>query len=1526
MNKKLNSDLLLNQTKDLIWMVDHQLYLVYANKAYLDLMKEVTGVEKELNTPILVDGFGQGYIEKWRGYYERALSGDTFTIEEHFFHPVGKEMQYGHISFSPIKNDEGKINCVACRNTDVTSIIREKYRASSLMDSSLDVFCTIDEVGNFVYVSEAATKHWGYTPQELIGKPYVSYIIEEDIPKTKDIANAILNGEEIKSFVNRYKRKDGAIAYNQWSARRDKDAKLIYCVARDAKEKIEHENLLRQSELRFKALVQEGDDLTAILDSNGNYTYVSPTSFTILGIQPDELIGKSPFEFIHPEDAERTMASLQKITEQLKVQVEPFRFQNNKKEWRWVETVLTNMLDNPAVKGIVANSRDITTKKAEEQRLKLQESVITNTNDAVVITEAEPLDDPGPRIIYVNDAFTKMTGYTPEEVLGKSPRILQGPKTDKAELARLGKALRNWEPCKITIINYKKNGEEFWINFSVTPVANEKGWFTHWIAIERDVTVQKTEELKKDLVNNISDIFNQNIDTDLVTCLTALCKLIVKFGDFSFAEMWLPAIDGKTINCVTNYAESKAGNTFYSVDKNLNSLALGEGMPGYVWKNKKTAVWGDSDEKWDLFKRREAATKSGIDAMMGIPLKHNGEVIGILLLGTEKNKPALALHLELFQKLEATIATELNRKKIEIELAQIFNFTPDMICVAGFDGYLKRINSAGLALLGYSLEEMRSRPIKSFIHEEDRLLTIEKQIGLYNGENLRNFENRYLTKEGKIVWLSWTATSVLEHGIVYAVAKNITEEKKLRELNRQAGRSAKIGGWEFDLKSMTPYFTEETFRIYDLPFGSPPELEDGIKFYGPKAQPIIQAAVAQAIEYGTPYDLELPFNTAKGKNIWVRTLGNVELVDGKAVRLYGAIQDITDRKEAEKERNALLTTLEKSLNEIYIFDSESLKFSYVNKGALLNLGYSEQEIIALTPLDIKPEFTSTSFKELVTPLMNNEKKKIIFFTNHQRKDGSHYPVEVHLQLVIEGNNKRFLAIILDITARKKAEENLISTSERLRLATNAANIGVFDWDIKLNKLIWDDKMYEIFNVNPSEFNGAFEAWSATVHPEDIEMANKDVEDAISGVRDFDSNFRIVWKDKSIHYIKGNAQITRDSKGNAIRMIGTNWDITKEKVAEKTILLANERFEKVTEATNDIIWDWDIVNQNFYCSNAIDRLFGEGTAKSAKIEDVWKHFLHEEEAMVVRKSLYNALQDISCIHWEHEFRLITYDKKIVYIIDRARIIRDNKGKAVRLVGAKTDITEQKQLELQLKKLNENLQKHALELERSNEELEQFAFVASHDLQEPLRMISSFMDQLKRKYSDRLDEKALQYIHFATDGAKRMKQIILDLLLYSRANKPCEQKELINLNEIVSEYTQLRRKVIAEKKATITFQGLPSFETYRAPITQIFHCLLDNALKYVDEKKPPRIEISAQEKEKVWQFAIKDNGIGIDSKFYDKIFIIFQRLQNREEHDGTGIGLAIAKRSIEFLGGKIWLESELDKGSTFYFTILKIKKRT
>lgn len=223
--------------------------------------------------------------------------------------------------------------------------------------------------------------------------------------------------------------------------------------------------------------------------------------------------------------------------------------------------------------------------------------------------------------------------------------------------------------------------------------------------------------------------------------------------------------------------------------------------------------------------------------------------------------------------------------------------------------------------------------------------------------------------------------------------------------------------------------------------------------------------------------------------------------------------------------------------------------------------------------------------------------------------------------------------------------------------------------------------------------------------------------------------------------------------------------------------------------------------------------------------------------------------------------------------------------------------------------------------SNEELEQFAYVASHDLQEPLRMVSSFLTQLDKKYSDQLDEKANQYIHFAVDGAQRMRQIILDLLDYSRLNQDKNIREKVDLNKAISEVISLERSHIEEKEAQVNAQDLPTVMANPAAIKQVFKNLLNNALKYQKQGTKPEIEIGAEELETHWKFTFKDNGIGIAPDFHDNIFQIFQRLHTRDQYSGTGIGLAISKKIIERHGGEIWVESQVDGGSTFYFTINK-----
>jgi light-regulated signal transduction histidine kinase (bacteriophytochrome) len=241
----------------------------------------------------------------------------------------------------------------------------------------------------------------------------------------------------------------------------------------------------------------------------------------------------------------------------------------------------------------------------------------------------------------------------------------------------------------------------------------------------------------------------------------------------------------------------------------------------------------------------------------------------------------------------------------------------------------------------------------------------------------------------------------------------------------------------------------------------------------------------------------------------------------------------------------------------------------------------------------------------------------------------------------------------------------------------------------------------------------------------------------------------------------------------------------------------------------------------------------------------------------------------------------------------------------------DITERKRSE---RLLQESIE----ELARSNTELEQFTYIASHDLKEPLRMISSFTQLLEKRYKDKIDEDANDFIKFITEGVVRMQDLINSLLAYSRIGKLSKEFEKIDLNDVLKNVIDNLQQLINETNAEVIYDSLPSLFVDKNQLLQVFQNLISNAIKF-HGKESPQVRVSARPDNQCWVFSIRDNGIGIDPKDFERIFIIFQRLHAKDEYDGTGIGLAICKKIIEHHSGKIWVESEVGKGSTFYFSI-------
>jgi PAS domain S-box-containing protein len=248
----------------------------------------------------------------------------------------------------------------------------------------------------------------------------------------------------------------------------------------------------------------------------------------------------------------------------------------------------------------------------------------------------------------------------------------------------------------------------------------------------------------------------------------------------------------------------------------------------------------------------------------------------------------------------------------------------------------------------------------------------------------------------------------------------------------------------------------------------------------------------------------------------------------------------------------------------------------------------------------------------------------------------------------------------------------------------------------------------------------------------------------------------------------------------------------------------------------------------------------------------------------------------------------------------------------------DVTERRRGEIELKRVAARLAQQTAELERSNEELQQFAYVASHDLQEPLRMVASYTQLLARRYQGKLDQDADEFIAYAVDGARRMQALINDLLTYSRVGTRGGELVPTDANEVFDHVVADLGAAIEEAGAKVTRDGLPVVTADPMQFGQLLQNLISNAIKFQGEATP-RVHVSAERHGAEWQFAVADNGIGIAPEYAERIFVIFQRLHTRDEYPGTGIGLAICRKIVERHGGRIWFDSAPGRGTTFYFTI-------
>jgi PAS domain S-box-containing protein len=652
---------------------------------------------------------------------------------------------------------------------------------------------------------------------------------------------------------------------------------------------------------------------------------------------------------------------------------------------------------------------------------------------------------------------------------------------------------------------------------------------------------------------------------------------------------------------------------------------------------------------------------------------------------------------------------------------------------------------------------------------------------------------------------------------------------------------------------------------------------------------------------GVGYTTMQRLRHADGSWRWFESTGT-NLLDTPGVGgIVMNCRDITDRKRDEEalrasERNLRLIN-DNTDAAIFAWDMQRRR-TYISPAVEALTGYSAEEMLAGQDITwVHPDDVGWLSKLWLTLFDGgvSYEREYRVVTRHGelkwvRSNWGPLYDEHGVQVGVQGS-------VRDISSHHRAERALQESEARYRdLVENSEGI-IFTNDLDGNILSANRAMAGALGYEPADVIGY--PITEFIAPDARHLVSVYLDELrTTGVS---RGLVRVWTSTEEERVWAYASSRADPPGEQSIVRVTAQDITRRFRAEQALKESEDRFRHLSDSAFEAI----VVHENGVVTEA-NRAFGR----------MYGYEPHEVPGLrladlVAPESLETVMEHIRSGSEE------PYDA-VGLRSDGSRVILETVGRTMQYRGrtmrvtALHDITERKQAEAELAR-------QAEELARSNQELQQFAYVASHDLQEPLRMVASYTQLLARRYQGQLDERADQYIHYAVDGANRMKQLIDDLLTYSRVGTGGKDLGPVACREVLDTVLSNLQIAIAEAGATVTHDPLPEVTGDASQLGQLFQNLIGNAIKFRGEQ-PPRVHIAVCRDQDAWKFGVRDNGIGIDPKHFERIFLMFQRLHVRSEYPGTGIGLALCRRIVERHGGRLWLESRPGAGTVFWFTLL------
>lgn len=716
------------------------------------------------------------------------------------------------------------------------------------------------------------------------------------------------------------------------------------------------------------------------------------------------------------------------------------------------------------------------------------------------------------------------------------------------------------------------------------------------------------------------------------------------------------------------------------------------------------------------------------------------------------------------------------------------------------------------------------------------------------------------------------------------------------------------------------------------------QLQNGYKLLNDEDETMTYDAMPRHKVFNTGKPAELRFGVKEqesGEERWIM-MRSAPIFDRKGdVRLaVNIFHDITERRRSEKQRLESEQRLRKVLDNLAAFVGV-----LTPDGILIEANRSALETANLKAEDVlgKP-FDQTywwSYDDEVQAELRRSIKRaaagetvrydVTVMVDTQR----YITIDFLLAPVFNGKGKVEYLIPsgIDVTARNDLTNQLQVQQRRLETILNTVPGIVYEGsggdDAGEQHYNFISKYAETMLGYPlADWKAASPSlWPQIVHPEDwdetIRLANETYKEGKPGP----VPFRCITADGRIIHVEAYNNVITDLSGNQLGTCGIVLDVTERRHQEAEIKRLNsvidyerQRLSTIISNVPGIVYEASGTRENGqqhmdYISAYAEKMLGYSPDEWHHDPEFMQKIVHPDDWEYTRKrtSAIFATGQPGTI----QFRCNAKDGRVVHVEAHSGITLNPQGEPIGATGVMMDITERHRIE-------EAVAEYAEDLQRSNEELEQFAYVASHDLQEPLRMVSSYLQLIEQRYADRLDSDAIEFIAFAVDGATRMKRLINDLLAYSRIQRSQVAHELVSMETILEQVLYNLQLSIEDAGAVITHDPLPDLTANSVQMTQLLQNLVGNALKFKAER-PLRVHIGVRKEQPFWHFTVHDNGIGIEADYLERIFVIFQRLHTRSQYSGTGIGLAICKKIVDKHGGEIFAESTPGEETTFHFKI-------